>query len=135
MKYIFLLLNVASQLSGCASLGKGVVEAFLEKQQSVNTRICEIWRKPFKGLSPFLGNKQGKMKALLVHGVGDHQPGYSTQFVEKLAKELDLPVMSSQYKNITLTSRTDNSKNLGNLRITRLLSKELLFYEGYATIS
>lgn len=124
---------MTTQLSGCASLGKGMAEAFLEKQQETDTRVCEIWGKPFKGLLPFLNNKQGKMKVLMVHGVGDHLPGYSTQFVEKLAKELDLPVMSSQYKNITLTSRVDNSKNLGNLRITRLLSKdrskELLFYE------
>ncbi|MCK9396715.1 MAG: hypothetical protein M0Q44_14130 [Methylobacter sp.] len=124
---------MTTQLSGCASLGKGMAEAFLEKQQAVDTRLCEIWGKPFKGLASNLGNKQGKMKVLMVHGVGDHSPGYSTQFVEKLAKELDLPVMSSQYKNITLTSRVDNSKNLGNLRITRLLSKdrskELLFYE------
>ncbi|WP_027150331.1 hypothetical protein [Methylobacter tundripaludum] len=127
------LLIIAAQLSGCASLGKGMAEAFLEKQQSTDTRLCEIWGKSFKGLSPFLNNKQGKMKVLMVHGVGDHLPGYSTQFVEKLAKELDLPVMSTQYKNITLTSRLDTSKNLGNLRINRLLSKdrskELLFYE------
>ncbi len=127
------LLIIAAQLSGCASLGKGMAEAFLEKQQSADTRLCEIWGKSFKGLSPFLNNKQGKMKVLMVHGVGDHLPGYSTQFVEKLAKELDLPVMSTQYKNITLTSRLDTSKNLGNLRINRLLSKdrskELLFYE------
>jgi len=136
MKYIvhiFRLLIIAAQLSGCASLGKGMAEAFLEKQQSADTRLCEIWGKSFNGLSPFLNNKQGKMKVLMVHGVGDHLPGYSTQFVEKLAKELDLPVMSTQYKNITLTSRLDSSKNLGNLRINRLLSKdrskELLFYE------
>jgi len=136
MKYIVnisWLLIVTAQLSGCASLGKGMAEAFLEKQQSADTRLCEIWGKSFKGLSPFLNSKQGKMKVLMVHGVGDHLPGYSTQFVEKLAKELDLPVMSTQYKNITLTSRLDTSKNLGNLRINRLLSKdrskELLFYE------
>ncbi|MDP1771749.1 MAG: hypothetical protein Q8L15_05640 [Methylobacter sp.] len=129
----FLLLIIATQLSGCASLGKGMAEAFLEKQQSADTRVCELWGKPFNGLSPFLDNKQGKMKVLMVHGVGDHLPGYSTQFVEKLAKELDLPVMSAQYKNITLTSRIEPGKNLGNLRINRLLSKdrskELLFYE------
>lgn len=132
MKY-FLLLIIASLLSGCASLGKGMAEAFLEKQQTADTRVCELWGKPFKGLLPFLYNKQGKMKVLMVHGVGDHLPGYSTQFVEKLAKELDLPVMSAHYKNITLTSRTEPGKNLGNLRINRLLSKdrskELLFYE------
>lgn len=110
-----------------------MAEAFLEKQQSVDIRVCDIWGKPFDGLAPFLGNKQGKMKVLMVHGVGNHWPGYSTQFVEKLAEELDLPVMSAQYKNISLTSRLDSSKNLGNLRINRLLSKdksrELMFYE------
>jgi hypothetical protein len=131
-KILFMLI-LAGELSGCASLGKGVAEAFLEKQQATDTRLCEIWGKPFQGLSPFLNNKKGKMKVLMVHGVGDHMPGYSTQLVEKLAKELDLPVMSAQYKNITLTSRLDSSKNLGNLRINRLLSKdrsrELMFYE------
>jgi hypothetical protein len=120
-------------LSGCASLGKGMIEGFMEQQETVDTRLCEIWGKPFGGLAPFLDNRRGKMKVLMVHGVGDHLPGYSTQFVEKLAKELDLPVMSSHKKNITLTSRNDNKKNLGNLSVVRLLSKdrtkELMFYE------
>jgi hypothetical protein len=131
-KIIFLsILSVC--LTGCASLGKGMVEAFLEKQASEDTRLCEIWGKPFDGLAPYLNNHSGKMKVLMVHGVGDHLPGYSTQFVEKLAQELDLPVMSAQKKNITLTSIYDNKKNLGNLSIVRLLSKErskeLMFYE------
>ncbi len=129
----FLLLGLTAQLTGCASLGKGVAEAFLERQQSVDTRVCEIWGKPFAGLFPFIENKPGKMKVLMVHGVGDHLPGYSTQFLEKLAKELDLPAMSTQVKNISLTSPLDISKKLGNLRITRLLNKDqnkdLLFYE------
>ena len=136
MKYIvniFWLLIVVTQLSSCSSLGKGMAEAFLEKQQSVDTRLCEIWGESFKGISPFLDNKQGRMKVLMVHGVGDHLPGYSTQFLEKLATELDLPVMSKEYKNLTLTTRLDTGRNLGNLRITRLLSKdrskEMLFYE------
>lgn len=114
-------------------MGKGMVEAFFEQQNTVDTRVCEIWGKAFDGLSPFLANKKGKMKVLMVHGVGDHLPGYSTQFVEKLAAELDLPVMSTQKKNIALTSIYDSSKNLGNLSIVRLLSKdrskELMFYE------
>ena len=65
MKYIFQLLIITTQLSGCASLGRGMAEAFLEKQQSTDTRICEITGKPFQGLSPFLGNKKGKMKVLM----------------------------------------------------------------------
>ncbi|MFI3155666.1 MAG: hypothetical protein QX199_05875 [Methylococcaceae bacterium] len=136
MKYIvniFWLLIVTTQLSSCSSFGKGMAEAFLEKQQAADTRLCEIWGKSFKGISPFLDNKQGRMKVLMVHGVGDHLPGYSTQFLEKLATELDLPVMSKEYKNLTLTTRLDTGRNLGNLRITRLLSKdrskEMLFYE------
>lgn len=128
---LFFVLTLA--LAGCASVGKGVAEAFLEKQQSVDTRLCEVWGKAFDGIAPFLTNKRGRMKVLMVHGVGDHLPGYSTQFVEKLAKELNLPVISRKYKNITLTHRVDNTKNLGNLRIIRLLSedrsKELMFYE------
>ncbi|MBK8814527.1 MAG: hypothetical protein IPN42_03005 [Methylococcaceae bacterium] len=129
--FFFILLS--SVISACSSLGKGMVEGFLENQNEADTRVCEIWGKAFGGLAPYLDNKVGKMKVLMVHGVGDHLPGYSTQFVEKLAKELDLPVMSSQYKNITLTSRIDDSKNLGNLRVTRFLSKnrskEFMFYE------
>ena len=130
---IYFLLILAISLSGCTSLGKGMVEAFMEQQDAVDTRLCEIWGKAFDGLAPYLDNRNGKMKVLMIHGVGDHLPGYSTQFVEKLAMELDLPVMSSQKKNITLTSRDDNSKNLGNLSVVRLLSKdrskELMFYE------
>lgn len=131
-KTFFFVLLLAC-LSGCSSFGKGMVEAFLEKQDQADTRVCEIWGKAFGGLAPYLDNKLGKMKVLMVHGVGDHLPGYSTQFVEKLARELDLPVMSSLKKSITLTSRIDNTKNLGNLRVTRFLSKdrqkEFMFYE------
>jgi len=120
-------------LSGCASLGKGVAEAFLEKQEAEDNRICEIWGTAFEGLKPTLYQQQGKTKVLMVHGVGDHLPGYATEFAEKLAKELDLSVMSKQHKNIKLISPKDKTKNLGNLRIQRFLdkskTKELLFYE------
>lgn len=120
-------------LSGCASLGEGVTKALLDKQAEVDTRVCEIWGKAFNGIYPHLSNRNGKMKVLMVHGVGDHLPGYATQFAEKLAKVLDLTVTTKQNKNLTLTSRQDNTKNLGNLRVQRMMSrdrsKELLFYE------
>ncbi len=131
-RYFFILLFTV-ELSACASFGKGIAEAFLEKQQAEDTRVCQVWGQSFTGIGPYLGNSQGKMKVLMVHGVGDHLPGYSTRFLEKLAKALDLTVMSAPYKNIALTSRDDHSKNLGNLRINRLISKdrrrELIFYE------
>ncbi len=124
---------LSASLLGCSSFGEGIAKAFLDKQTETDTRICEIWGKPFGGLAPHLSNKAGKMKVLMVHGVGDHLPGYATQFSQKLAQELDLGVAAQQQKNITLSSRYDNNKNLGNLRINRLLSRdrqrELLFYE------
>ena len=130
---IFFFIALALALSGCTSFGKGMAEAFLEYQENEDTRLCEIWGKPFPGLAPYLENKNGRMKVLMVHGVGDHLPGYSTQFVEKLAEKLDLPVMSADNKNLSLTSRNDDSKNLGNLSVVRLMSKdrnrELMFYE------
>lgn len=136
MKYLIkplLLLLCTGHLTSCVSFGKSLVDAVIDKQQSEDTRVCEIWGKAFNGLTPFLDNNHGKMKVLMVHGVGDHLPGYSTQFLEKLTQELNLTVMASQQKNITLTDRHNTHQNLGNLRISRLLSKdrrkELLFYE------
>ena len=70
---------------------------------------------------------------LFVHGVGDHQPGYTTEFLEKLAKELNLNVRSEGQKNIDLTTPLFQDRDLGNLRITHLLNEqngqELTFYE------
>ena len=128
--HFFILLFVFAS-AGCASFGKGMVEAILEKQEKADMRRCEIWGKPFGGIAPALS--LGRMKVLMVHGVGEHLTGYSTQFIEKLAHELALPIRASEYKDISLSSRRDPSKHLGNLRINRLLSKnlqqELLFYE------
>ncbi|MGD0958835.1 MAG: hypothetical protein ABSB19_03420 [Methylomonas sp.] len=120
-------------LTGCASFGKGIAEAFMEKQDNVDTRVCEITGDTFRGLKPQLEVPERKMKVLMVHGVGNHLPGYSTQFLEMLAKELDLTVTSKSDKNITLADPHHPAKKLGNLRITRYLNnsktQELLFYE------
>ncbi len=119
--------------SGCSSFGRGVTEAILEKQESADTRLCEIRGAGFSGLKPHLDEPDKKMKVLMVHGVGNHQPGYSTEFLEKLAKELNLTVTTSSHKNIHLTDSANKKKKLGNLRISRFLDKshqqELLFYE------
>jgi hypothetical protein len=57
-------------------------------------------------------------------------PGYSTEFLEKLATELKLTAKASTFKDIKLMSANEP---LGELRITRLQnennSKELWFYE------
>ncbi len=118
---------------GCSSFGKGITEAILEKKEGEDTRICEVWGDSFKGLQPYLDSKNGIMKVLMVHGVGDHKPGYSTEFFEKLAKELDLTVSSRSHKNIRLSDEKNPEKPLGNLRVNHFQSKdrsqELMLYE------
>ena len=105
----------------------------MEKTDSEDTRVCEIFGEQFDGLEAGLENHRGQMKVLMVHGVGVHEPGYATEFLEKLATQLDLTARSKRHKDISLTSFRDQNKKLGNLRITRLQdkqrSKELLFYE------
>ena len=128
-----LLLVLLLVITGCASFGKGIAEAFLEKDKDESLQICEIISKGFSGIEPSVLHEQGKTKLLKIHGVGDHVPGYSTEFLEKLAAELDLSVRNSDYKEIHLTHPLFPDKNLGVLRIKRLLdeqeTKELLFYE------
>lgn len=134
-KRLFLLSSVLLLgLSACSSIGKGVAEAVMEKSDSTDNRVCEVWGSPFNGLAHNMAKRQGKTKVLMVHGVGDRLPGYSTEFLEKLAKELHLTVRSSKYKDISLLPPPQfPSTNLGNLRVTRLMnadhSEELLFYE------
>ncbi len=128
-----LLLVLMLFFGGCTSFGKGVVQGLLEDAEEKDTRVCQIWSKGFSGIDASIDKAEGKTKVLMVHGVGHHIPGYSTILLEKLAKELDLPVMESPYKELTLSDIEDPSKDLGNLRLNRLLSKdrsrELLFYE------
>ena len=125
--------RLAVLLTGCASLGKGMVDAYFERQAVEDSRVCEITGKPFEGLQPSLENRRGKTKVLMIHGIRDHLPGYSAQFVERLSKELELPLMSSKRKNIQLISDGEKEAKLGNLGLVRLMSKdrsrELLFYE------
>lgn len=120
-------------LAGCASLGKGVAEAVLERSEGEDTRLCEISGTAFTGLEQKLERTRGKTKVLMVHGVGKHLPGYSTEFLEKLADTLALTVKSRGHKDIALTDAEDTDAKLGNLRVTRLLNhartRELLFYE------
>ncbi|MFA6162777.1 MAG: hypothetical protein WC685_05025 [Methylobacter sp.] len=131
--WLFSFLSIAIFLSGCSSIGKGIAEAVLEKTESEDNRVCQVWGKPFTGIDADLAKSKGKTKVLFVHGVGDHIPGYTTEFLEKLAKQLNLNVRSEGQKNIQLVAPLVPGKKLGNLRVTHLLNeengKELTFYE------
>ena len=135
MKLIRLLIVICCLpvINGCASFGKGVAQAFIEKEDVEDTRICQIRGRSFQGLAPRVKDTASPTKVLMVHGVGHHIPGYSTQLLEKLAVEMELEYISEVTKNIALTDPRDNTKELGNLRINRLTNKdkthELLFYE------
>jgi len=120
-------------LSGCASFGEGVATGILESAKKEDTRACQIWSKGFEGIDDSLEKTKGKTKILMVHGVGRHIPGYSTILHENLARELGLSVVDMPPKELTISNEFYPSEKLGNLRLTRLLSKdrdrELLFYE------
>jgi uncharacterized protein YceK len=52
LKNIIILGMTGLLLSGCSSLGRGVTEAILEKQEAEDTRMCEIWGAEFSGIKP-----------------------------------------------------------------------------------
>lgn len=130
---VALLSLCALTTAGCASFAKGMVQALLEKQEAEDTRVCQVWGQRFDGIEPYLGNADGRLKVLMVHGVGEHLPGYSTILLENLARQLGLTVVGERFKEISFAERADSTKKLGKLRVNRLLSKdrtkELLFYE------
>ena len=129
---LFILVCCIPLLNGCASLGKGMIQAVLENEKE-DTRLCQIKGKPFQGIFPLVKDSTKTAKVLMVHGVGSHIPGYSTQLLEGLSDEMALNRISEITKNIVLTDPLDPTKKLGNLRITRSTNEngteELLFYE------
>lgn len=131
--YQTLAIATCLTLSACGSISKGITEALLEKSSAEDNKLCQVWGKPFSGIEPLLNKPVGRVKMLMVHGVGDHIPGYSTAFMEKLAKELGLNSRLGMYKDIALISPTEPKHKLGNLRATHLLNEQtgqkLTFYE------
>lgn len=127
------LLIISALLSGCASFGEGIATAILEKQEEEDLRECRVDGKKFGGMQGSFDQSSHALKVLMVHGVGTHIPGYSTQFQEKLAAELHLPIRSSHYKEMHLVDKEYPEKDLGVLRVRRLLdeekNREILFYE------
>jgi len=128
-----LLLSMSLAISGCASFGEGISTAVLKKQEQEDLRACKISGKSFAGMQSSLELPGDTVKVLMVHGVGTHVPGYSTQFQGKLAAELNLTAKSSRYKEINLVNKELPEQTVGVLRVRRLLNEarneEMLFYE------
>jgi hypothetical protein len=124
---------ISTLLSACASFGEGVVNAIIARSITEDVRACQVWGMPFVGIEPGLSRTNEDTKILMVHGVGVHSPGYGTQLLEKLSKQLNLDSRSGDSKNITLASPLFPGEEMGNLRITNMKNvktgKELFFYE------
>ncbi|MCJ8339867.1 MAG: hypothetical protein MJK10_15470 [Pseudomonadales bacterium] len=130
---LFIIIVLSLALSGCSGIGRGMVDAFLESEKE-DKRKCDIYGKSFDGVNQIIDKAKGVTKLLYVHGVGEHDPGYSTEFMEKLSAELNLNKRESLYKEISLVARDKNKTPLGTLRIHKLMNREdvnrtLLFYE------
>lgn len=69
----------------------------------------------------------------MVHGIGDHIPGYSGRFTQNLTEALGLDLRQEASKEITLRHPTLWDGPLGNLRISRYMNRErtreLTFFE------
>lgn len=129
----FLIIAVMLAVSGCASFGRGIAEAILDKgEQSEDTRKCEIKGQQISGLEDFFREKK-RAKVLMIHGVGTHTPGYSARIRENLSKVLGLNILSRIPKQITLKNPADGKTTIGHLLVTRMQneehSKDLIFYE------
>lgn len=127
----FFILAALFLLSGCESFGRGVAQAFIEKDAKEDLRKCEVSGYEFPGLEDYL--QKGVVKVMMIHGVGTHTPGYSARIKENLAQALNLTVRSARNKNITLIDPQDKKTPIGNLLVSRLQNKDrtqtLIFYE------
>lgn len=123
--------------TSCTSISRGITEGVLNSrdQDKEDLRECNIRGSRFEGLQATIDNpdRNPTLKVLMVHGIGEHFPGYSTRMSENLAAELDFDVVSARFKEITIVSDLFPDEDLGKLRIHRYTNdeetKEMLFYE------
>jgi len=127
-------------LSGCASISKGITQAYLE-QETEDTRQCWITGRSFDGLDSLIQadnepasgtSDSNKLKVLMVHGIGNHAPGYSRRLQDGLVEEFGFESMDETIKTIAL-SHPSYPDSLGVLRVHRYMdlqsSQEMLFFE------
>ena len=127
-------------LSGCTSFSKGVTEAILDRQTE-DTRKCLIAGHEFEGLDSLFETEDSRdadsasparLKVLKVHGIGEHQPGYSGRLLNGLVTEYGFEKFDETVKMIQLGHRRYPDE-LGILRIHRFVnldaSREMLYYE------
>jgi len=123
---------------------RGAVEAIIEAKSapSEDNRQCHVSGRPILGMGESL-MREGKynqsasdrhiMKALMVHGVGTHIPGYSTRLADNLAQAMSLNRTQEYFKEFKISHPDYPGQDLGVLRISRFLDadglRELQFFE------
>ncbi len=129
-------------LAGCSSIGKGMAKAVMakaEEKPAPEKSLCEITGPEFAGLSAGFETASEKPKTLrliIVHGIGEHQPGYSLRLQENVAARLGLNIVEPVPKTIAMQTPTDSKAlpgaDVGTLRISRYTNdkgNELLTFE------
>ena len=144
LKVMVAVLFILPALQGCASISRGVTEAILESSgRKEDARVCYVRGRPVDGIKTYISNQETAtkgnksahriLKVLMVHGVGSHQPGYSTRMAENLANSLALTRVQEKYKEFTLSFPDFSDRELGLLRSSRYMngdgSQEMIFIE------
>jgi len=115
IKYLFLSLVLIPLLGGCSSIAEGVTKGLMaDSGDKEDTRSCDVSGYTFKGLEPYMvrqedylsggGNPEGRptLKVLMIHGIGNHDSGYSTRLSTNLTRELKLDYRDPNFKRIDL---------------------------------
>ncbi len=133
------IIVLAAILQGCASMAEGVTKAVLENRSSAeNTLRCELTGPAFGGMASLYratpaADAIQTLKVLMVHGIGSAKPGYSARLQTHLIQALHLEKVATTVKQITLRSQEPIPGPLGEVHVTRYLSKDekraLEFYE------
>jgi hypothetical protein len=137
---IYLLVLTIAVLSGCTSISKGITQAYLE-HETEDTRECWITGRSFDGLDDLFETENeaasatgepDQLKILMVHGIGNHAPGYSRRLQDGLVEEYGFETTDETIKTIAMRHPA-YPDTLGVLRVhrymTRQSSQEMLFYE------
>lgn len=135
LHFLFLITYLSIQLTGCSGLAKGITEAVIgDPSQKQDNRKCYVRGRPFAGLDTIVARQDDEakkdksqhavLKILMVHGIGSHQPGYSTRLTENLARKLSLNRVDEQTKEIMLSEKAGSEREFGVLRINRYLSPD-----------
>ncbi len=146
IKNLILGLVLVPLLGGCASMAEGVTTALMpDSGDKEDTRSCDVSGHTFNGLEEYIVRQEDDssgsvnpenrptLKILMIHGIGNHDPGYSTRFSTNLTRALKLNAKAETAKIIDLAHPLIGENPLGNLTVSRFFNKsktrELIYYE------